>query len=134
MEQRSIILKVIVLNRCGYIMIKYEIKKRIRTIYNKNGVSLELNLVKWGSGSAKYDIRKWEYDSPQKGVTLSREEAEILYLALGQELGYLQNDNKNKRVQIEGNTSSDFDVNVFKPITEKTYKESAIQVDTKVQE
>ena len=115
-------------------MIKYEIKKRIRTIYNKNGVSLELNLVKWGSGSAKYDIRKWEYDSPQKGVTLSREEAEILYLALGQELGYLQNDNKNKRVQIEGNTSSDFDVNVFKPITEKTYKESAIQVDTKVQE
>ena len=40
----------------------------------------ELNLIEWGEHKAKYDLRPWNDDRSEmtKGVTLSREEMELL--------------------------------------------------------
>lgn len=45
----------------------------------------ELNLVKWGDHSPKYDLRPWNGDRSQmgKGITLSKEELIILKKELG---------------------------------------------------
>lgn len=43
---------------------------------NRNGWTLELNTVKWGSNAPKFDIRAWSPDHEKmgKGVTLTNEE------------------------------------------------------------
>lgn len=40
----------------------------------------ELNLVEWGNNRARYDLRGWNDDRSEmtKGITLSREELELL--------------------------------------------------------
>lgn len=45
----------------------------------KNGWTLELNLVSWNDGDAKYDIRSWSPEGkPGRGVTLTSEELKKL--------------------------------------------------------
>lgn len=36
-----------------------KIIKKIATIKEWKNVSIELNLIDWGDGKAKYDLRKW---------------------------------------------------------------------------
>lgn len=45
----------------------------------------ELNLIKWGDNSPKYDLRGWSDDRAEmtKGITLSKEELKILKEELG---------------------------------------------------
>lgn len=76
---------------------EYKIIKHIETLKKWSTVSLEFNFVKWGSSEAKYDIRKWSLDEPRKGVSLSKDEAELLYEALKRELGH----DKEKDKEIE---------------------------------
>ena len=47
-------------------MLNYTIVRRIATIREWSSATLELNVVKWGSNPVKYDLRKWEGDSPGK--------------------------------------------------------------------
>lgn len=44
----------------------------------------ELNIVKWDEMEPKYDIREWSPDHSRigRGITLTEEEASILYQAL----------------------------------------------------
>ena len=54
----------------------------------QNGWQLELNEVSWNGGRPKLEVRRWNADHTQcnKGVTLSRNEAENLLAALKEEL------------------------------------------------
>lgn len=65
----------------------YEIIKEGHIISQNKEITLELNYLKWGNGPAKYDIRKWKDEQPFKGVSLSEDELEKLYYAIGEELG-----------------------------------------------
>lgn len=55
---------------------------------NQNGWQLELNEVSWNGSHPKLEVRRWKADHTQcnKGVTLSRKEAENLLAALKEEL------------------------------------------------
>lgn len=69
--------------------VKYEIKKTIAVISTSaKGWTKELNLVAWNDKEPKYDIRDWapEHEKMGKGITLSTEEAMVLFDALAEEL------------------------------------------------
>lgn len=52
---------------------------RIFSIEKENGSTIELNIVKWGTNTPKYDLRVWrDEDSPLKGFTLSDDEVKRL--------------------------------------------------------
>ncbi|MGE4214120.1 MAG: YdbC family protein [Anaerotignaceae bacterium] len=60
--------------------IKFEIIKPLGVLSSSENSSKELNLVKWGSGEPKYDIRAWQDDhkKPLKGITLNKDELAAL--------------------------------------------------------
>jgi len=68
--------------------ITYEIKKQI-AVLREGKWNLELNIVSWNGGEAKYDIRTWnpEHDKCGKGVSFCREEFKNLYIVLGEVFG-----------------------------------------------
>ena len=55
---------------------------------NQNGWQLELNEVSWNGDPPKLDLRRWNADHTKcnKGITLSRKEAENLLAVLKEEL------------------------------------------------
>ena len=55
---------------------------------NQNGWQLELNEVSWNGDPPKLDLRRWNADHTKcnKGITLTRKEAENLLAALKEEL------------------------------------------------
>lgn len=70
--------------------IKYEIKEEIGVISASNrGWTKELNMISWNGATVKFDIRDWapEHEKMGKGITLSQEEADVLYELLGEALG-----------------------------------------------
>jgi hypothetical protein len=67
-------------------MINYTIVRRIATIKEWSTTTLELNIVKWGDGPEKYDLRRWDGDSPGRGLTLTEEDLEELFNVIGEEL------------------------------------------------
>ena len=67
--------------------IKYEIKEEIAVISESaKGWRKELNLVSWNDGEPKYDIRDWapDHEKMGKGITLTKDVAKQLYIALSQ--------------------------------------------------
>ena len=69
---------------------KYEIVET-RGVLSDNGKgwTKELNLVSWNEREPKFDIRDWNEDHTRmrKGVTLTNEEAEVLFNVLSEEFG-----------------------------------------------
>ena len=68
-------------------MANYEIVKKIAVLGGKlDGVTKEINIVKWGVYDPMIDIRRWQGDIASKGISLKREEAlkllEVLKIAL----------------------------------------------------
>lgn len=66
-------------------MIKYEIVKNIGVVSTgKNEWSKELNIIAWNDSAPKFDIRDWSPDHVKmsKGITLTKEEAENVYMLL----------------------------------------------------
>ena len=64
---------------------KYEINKKVAVLSEKGNYTCEANVITYGeNGKPKLDIRKWNRaeDKMQKGITLTKEEAEELYKAL----------------------------------------------------
>ena len=67
--------------------INYEITRKIAVLSGTEGAKTkELNLVKWGFYEPTFDIRRWEGGMPKKGITLNREEAQMLLNSLKKEL------------------------------------------------
>lgn len=67
--------------------IKFEIIEELGVLSeNSKGWKKELNLISWNESEPKYDIRDWSpnHDKMGKGVTLTKEEAKELYIALSQ--------------------------------------------------
>ncbi|MDR1910117.1 MAG: hypothetical protein LBQ35_09425 [Spirochaetaceae bacterium] len=61
--------------------ISYDILKNFGTIsVERGGWKKELTLVSWNGRSPKFDVREWapDHEKMGKGITLTREEAEIL--------------------------------------------------------
>ena len=56
---------------------------------SSKGWTKELNMVSWNGRDAKLDIRDWDekHEKMGKGVTLTRDEAFELYLALSKMFG-----------------------------------------------
>ena len=64
-------------------MANYEIVKKIAVLGGKpDGVTKEINIVKWGVYDPMIDIRRWQGDIASKGISLKREEAQKLLDAL----------------------------------------------------
>ena len=69
-------------------MANYEIVKKIAVLGGKpDGVTKEINIVKWGVYDPMIDIRRWQGDIASKGISLKQEEAQKLLEALKIVLG-----------------------------------------------
>lgn len=69
-------------------MENYEIVKKIAVLGGKpDGVTKEINIVKWGVYDPMIDIRRWQGDITSKGISLKQEEAQKLLEALKIVLG-----------------------------------------------
>ena len=69
-------------------MANYEIIKKIAVLGGKpDGVTKEINIVKWGVYDPMIDIRRWQGDIASKGISLKQEEAQKLLDALKIVLG-----------------------------------------------
>lgn len=77
-----------------------KIIKKIATIKEWKNVSIELNLIDWGDGKAKYDLRKWENETPLKGVSMDRDSLEALYRAVSKELEH-ESEQSSDNIDIE---------------------------------
>ena len=67
---------------------KYEIVEHIGTLSESaKGWTKELNLVSWNDRDPKYDLRDWNEDHTRmsKGITFTKEEAEVLKEILKEE-------------------------------------------------
>ena len=72
-------------------MANYEIVKKIAVLGGKpDGVTKEINIVKWGVYDPMIDIRRWQRDIASKGISLKREEAQKLLDALKIVLGEVE--------------------------------------------
>ena len=72
----------------GNSTIKFEIKKHIGVILEyPTGWKKEVNIVSWNDSTPKLDIRDWDPDHKHmsRGITLHKEEAEILSQLLSKE-------------------------------------------------
>ena len=61
--------------------LKYEIVEHIGVLsQSARGWTKEVNLVSWNEREPKFDIREWnpDHDKMGKGVTISREEMQVL--------------------------------------------------------
>lgn len=68
--------------------LKYDIVEELGVLSeNEKGWRKELNLVSWNDREAKYDIRDWNpsHERMSKGITLTQEEAKMLYEILKEE-------------------------------------------------
>ncbi|MFR9279567.1 YdbC family protein [Levyella massiliensis] len=69
--------------------LKYDIVERLGVLSeDAKGWKKELNLVSWNERDPKYDLRSWnaEHTRMSKGITLTKEEVEILSSLLEDEL------------------------------------------------
>ncbi len=108
----------------------YRIIKKIAVIGTHGDEAIELNYVEWFQRRPGYDLRRWKNGEPlKKGVTLSEDEAENLFLVLYEELGYGmeagQVDDDDEDDNIESNENTD-DV---EPDIEKVFYESGYDDD-----
>ena len=72
----------------GNSTIIFEIKKHIGVITEfPTGWKKEVNIVSWNDGTPKLDIRDWdpEHKHMSRGITLHKEEAEVLLALLSNE-------------------------------------------------
>ena len=70
--------------------IKYDIEEPIGIISeSSSGWTMELNKVSWNGRAAKYDLRNWapDHEKMGKGITLTEEEAKVLYELLQEIFG-----------------------------------------------
>lgn len=68
--------------------LKFEITEELGILSeNEKGWRKELNLVSWNEREPKYDIRDWNpsHERMSKGITLTKEEAQVLYEILKEE-------------------------------------------------
>lgn len=68
--------------------LKYDIVEELGVLSeNEKGWRKELNLVSWNDRDAKFDIRDWNptHERMSKGITLTQEEAKMLYEILKEE-------------------------------------------------
>lgn len=68
--------------------LEYKIIKTLCVISEHNNWTKELNIVSWNHREPKFDIREWNSDHTKmsKGIIFTDKEAEILYMALHNEI------------------------------------------------
>lgn len=65
---------------------KYEIKKKLGVLSQNGNYTKEVNLISYNGAQPKLDIRNWDRknNKMQKGITLNREEMEVLRACLAE--------------------------------------------------
>ncbi|MGM9529427.1 MAG: YdbC family protein [Phascolarctobacterium sp.] len=66
----------------------YNVARAVGVISEGKGWNKELNLIEWNGRLPVYDIRSWtdDHEKMGKGISLTREELEVLYELIGKEL------------------------------------------------
>lgn len=100
-------------------MIKFDIVRRIATIKEWGYTTLELNVVKWGDNEEKYDLRRWEGNTPGRGITLTSEDLEELFNVIGDELDLFEVDEEDGGHELPYLNSSPTDLFDAKPKQEE---------------
>ena len=64
--------------------IEFKLERHIATLStSRTGITVELNIVTFADNPTKIDLRRWKDGKPRKGISLTQEETEFLYRALG---------------------------------------------------
>ncbi|MCI6157315.1 MAG: PC4/YdbC family ssDNA-binding protein [Peptoniphilaceae bacterium] len=69
--------------------LKFDIVENLGVLsQDAKGWRKELNLVSWNENAPKYDLRSWNPDHTRmsKGITFTKEEAEVLLSLLSEEM------------------------------------------------
>lgn len=98
-----------------------KIIKHIATIKEWKNVSIELNLIEWKEGKPQYDLRKWEGNTPLKGISLQKDDLISLYDAISAELArekidYMKRDDIILPFGIEEKEGSDVETLDFRNV------------------
>lgn len=105
----------------------FKVIEHIATIKKWKTVSIELNIVDWGDGKKKYDIRKWSGNEPLKGISMDKEDLHSLYNILGKELGFSEEETDLPFGADGAVTFNDDDDDLpFKDLNEKNKQEDII--------
>ena len=71
--------------------ITYTVTEAIGVLSENGKRTVELNMVSWNGGPAKYDLRHWRVNMgekfPNKGIALDEDEARALYALLKARFG-----------------------------------------------
>lgn len=80
--------------------IDYRIVRPLSVLSEKDNITTELNLISYNNYKPKLDLRKWEKKGDnkilQRGLTLTDEEAKLLYEALKDYLDHVEAKQENK--------------------------------------
>lgn len=95
--------------------VKRDVIEHIFDIDKDNGQTIQLNIMKWGRNSQKYDLRIWNEDKPLKGFTLSDQELKGLVIELEKKYG--------KRGKAKSEIKEQFPVEEVKDVDLKTILE-----------
>lgn len=79
--------------------VSYKIEQDFGVLGNPTGSwSIHLCLVSWNGRKAKFDIRPWNEDMTKcgKGITLSEDELNSLFVLSAEALGYDVEDDQNE--------------------------------------
>ena len=95
--------------------VKRDVIEHIFDVDKDNGQTIQLNIMKWGRNSQKYDLRIWNEDKPLKGFTLSDQELKGLVIELEKKYG--------KRGKAKPEVKEQFPVEEVKEVDLKTILE-----------
>ena len=80
--------------------IDYRIVRPLGILSEKDNITTELNLISYNNYKPKLDLRKWEKKGDnkilQRGLTLTDEEAKLLYEALKDYLEHIEASKEEK--------------------------------------
>ena len=80
--------------------IDYRIVRPLGILSEKDNITTELNLISYNNYKPKLDLRKWEKKGDnkilQRGLTLTDEEAKLLYEALKDYLEHIESSKEEK--------------------------------------
>lgn len=77
--------------------VKRDVIEHIFDVDKDNGQTIQLNIMKWGRNSQKYDLRIWNEEKPLKGFTLSDQELKRLVVEIEKKYG--KNENAKPKVK-----------------------------------
>lgn len=96
--------------------VKRDLIEHIFDVDKDNGQTIQLNIMKWGRNSQKYDLRIWNEEKPLKGFNLSDQELKRLVVEIEKKYGKKENAEPKVKEQFQVEEVKEIDL---KSILEK---------------